>query len=130
MRAVDTNVLVRILTRDDEEQLRVAEEFVRGGAWVSHLVLADVTWVLGAVYERGPAAIAAAEEMLLDHDTLILQDADAVGHAVARFRKHPALGFSDCLVLEVARKAGHVPLGTFDRGLGKVEGATRLSSRR
>jgi len=38
----------------------------------------------------------------------------------------PALGFSDCLVLEIARKAGHTPLGTFDRNLSRIEGAERL----
>jgi len=34
--------------------------------------------------------------------------------------------FSDCLVLEIARKAGNLPLGTFDRTLGKIDGAERL----
>ncbi len=29
-------------------------------------------------------------------------------------------------VLEVARKAGHLPLGTFDRELGKLDGVQRL----
>jgi hypothetical protein len=36
------------------------------------------------------------------------------------------LGFSDCLVLAIARKAGHLPLGTFDRNLGKVTGTHKL----
>jgi predicted nucleic acid-binding protein len=36
------------------------------------------------------------------------------------------LGFSDCLVLEIARQAGHLPLGTFDRDLAKLDGAERL----
>jgi predicted nucleic acid-binding protein len=36
------------------------------------------------------------------------------------------VSFSDCLVLEVARKSGHLPLGTFDRELGKLDGAQRL----
>ena len=36
-------------------------------------------------------------------------------------------GFSDCLIPEHARMAGHLPLGTFDRGLTKLEGAERLS---
>jgi predicted nucleic acid-binding protein len=36
------------------------------------------------------------------------------------------LGFSDCLVLEIARKAGHLPLGTFDRNLSKLDGAQKL----
>lgn len=30
------------------------------------------------------------------------------------------------LMVEVARKAGHAPLGTFDRDLGKIDGAQRL----
>jgi len=34
--------------------------------------------------------------------------------------------FSDCLVLEIARKAGYLPLGTFDRDLGKLDGAARI----
>ncbi len=37
-----------------------------------------------------------------------------------------AVGFSDWLVLEVARKAGHLPLGTFDRELGRLDGAQKL----
>ena len=39
MRAVDTNVLVRLVTRDDRRQVAAAEAFVARGAWVSHLVL-------------------------------------------------------------------------------------------
>lgn len=46
--------------------------------------------------------------------------------ALAHYRKRPALGFSDCLVLEPARKAGHLPLGTCDRELGKLAGARKL----
>jgi len=43
-----------------------------------------------------------------------------------QYRKRPALGFSDCLVLEIARKAGHVPLGTFDKAMGRVDGVNLL----
>ncbi|MFM8989278.1 MAG: hypothetical protein ACKOUS_06405, partial [Alphaproteobacteria bacterium] len=46
-----------------------------------------------------------------------------VAASLARFRARPALGFSDCLVLETARRAGHLPLGTFDRALARVDGA-------
>ena len=126
MRAIDTNVLVRLLVRDDEQQVAAAEKFVAKGAWVSHLVLAETLWVLDAVYERTPAHIALAVERLLAHAALTLQDADAVAAALDQFRARPALGFSDCLVLEIARKAGHLPLGTFDRQLAKLDGAQRL----
>jgi predicted nucleic-acid-binding protein len=97
MRAVDTNLLVRLLVRDDAAQVKAAEEFVAGGAWVSQLVLAGTIWVL-----------------------------DTVQRALDHFRARPALGFSDCLVLEIARKAGHLPIGTFDRALSKLEGTQRV----
>jgi predicted nucleic acid-binding protein len=49
-----------------------------------------------------------------------------VAAALAQFRVKPALGFSDCLVLEIARKAGHLPLVTFDKTLGRLGGAQRV----
>lgn len=126
MRAIDTNVLVRLITRDDEKQVSAAEAFVARGAWVSHLVLAETTWVLGAAYELAHADIATAVEMLLHHQNLTVQDAEVVEAALQQYRDKPSLGFSDCLVLEIARKAGHVPLGTFDRTLGKLNDVERL----
>jgi predicted nucleic-acid-binding protein len=126
MRAVDTNVLVRLVTRDHPGQVAPAEAFVAKGAWVSHLALAEATWVLSAVYDLDASALATAIEMLLNHKDLTLEESEVVSSALDRFRKRPALGFSDCLMLEVARKAGHLPLGTFDRNLGKREGVERL----
>jgi predicted nucleic-acid-binding protein len=126
VRAVDTNVLVRLITRDDAKQVAAAEAFVASGAWVPHLALAEATWVLASVYDRDPEAIATAVEMLLSHQSLTLQDSEAVAAAVERLRRRPAVGFSDCLMLEITRKAGHGPLGTFDRSLGKLNGAERL----
>ena len=126
MRAVDTNVLVRLVTRDKPRQVAAAEAFIARGAWVPHLALAETTWVLSSVYDRKPGAIADAVEMLLNHAQLTLQDPETVTAAIERFRERPKLGFSDCLVLEVALKAGHRPLGTFDRQLGRVEGAEQL----
>jgi predicted nucleic-acid-binding protein len=126
VRALDTNVLVRLMTRDEPGQVAAAEGFVANGAWVSHVALAEATWVLAAVYELNAAAIAIAVQMLLDHTTIAVEDPEVVAHAVQLFRQRPALGFSDCLLLEIARKAGHLPLGTFDKALGSVPGAERL----
>ncbi|MGH8219705.1 MAG: PIN domain-containing protein [Steroidobacteraceae bacterium] len=126
MRAVDTNVLVRLVVRDDPAQVRAAQEFIAGGAWVSHLVLAETAWVLDAVYDRTAQQIGTAVDMLLNHKELALQDAEVVTAALENFRKRPLLGFSDCLVVEIARKAGQLPFGTFDRHLAKVDGVHRL----
>jgi len=64
--------------------------------------------------------------MLLGHRHLAVQDPDVVAAALKHFRAKPALGFSDCLLLEIARKAGHLPLATFDKALSKLEDAHRL----
>jgi predicted nucleic-acid-binding protein len=126
MRAVDTNILIRLLTRDDEKQFAIAEAYITKGAWVSTVVLAETTWVLDAVYELEHDEIATVVEMLLSHEHLSLQDAEVVSAAVERYREAPMLGFTDCLVLEIARKAGHIPLGTFDKRLSRIDGAERL----
>jgi len=126
MRAIDTNVLVRLLTRDDHRQVESAEEFVANGAWVSHLVLAETSWVLDSVYERTPEEIAKAIAMLLAHKQLTVQDLDIVETALEKFRKHKRVSFSDILIFEIARKNGHVPLGSFDRAFAKLEGVERL----
>jgi len=126
MRAVDTNVLVRLIARDDVRQTAAAESFIERGAWVSVLALAETTWVLSTIYDVGSDELATAIEMLLNHAQLVLQDEEAVARSLKLFRARPGLGFSDCLMLELARKAGHLPLGTFDRTLAKVDGAQRV----
>lgn len=126
MRAVDTNVLVRLLTRDDARQAATADAFVQGGAWVSVLALAEAVWVLTSVYDRTASQVAGAVELLLNHQHLTLQEPEVVAAALDTFKRRPALGFSDCLLVELARKAGHLPLGTFDRDLGKVDGTAKL----
>jgi predicted nucleic-acid-binding protein len=126
MRAADTNVLVRLITRDNPSQVSAAEAFIQPGAWVSLLALAETVWVLSSIYQRSPADLATAIDMLLKHRSLTIQEPEAVAEAVALFRARPALGFSDCLMIELARKTGHLPLGTFDRNLSKVPGTQKL----
>jgi predicted nucleic-acid-binding protein len=126
MRAVDTNVLVRLIARDDARQTAAAESFVEKGAWVSILALAEAIWVLGTVYELTTKEQARVIEMLLNHRALVLQDAATVTAALELFRAKPALGFSGCLMLQMARRAGQIPLGTFDRNLARVAGTEKL----
>jgi predicted nucleic-acid-binding protein len=126
MRAVDTNLLVRLFARDDDRQVEIAEEFIAGGAWISHLVLAEAVWVLITTYGRTHADAAAHVQMLLEHEKLVLQYPDVVAAALEHYRRRPSLKFTDCLIVEIARKAGHLPFGTFDRNLSKLPGAQRL----
>lgn len=126
MRAIDTNVLVRLIARDDVRQAVAADRWVEKGAWVSILALAETTWVLSAVYHRSAREIATAVEILLYHKDLVLQDPEAVAAALKHFQQRPSAGFADCLMLELARKSGNLPLGTFDRNLSRLDGAEKL----
>ena len=104
MRAVDTNFLVRLLA------------------------LVKTVWALDTVYACKPAQIAVAIDMLLNHQHLVLECGDIASAALARYRGKSKPGFSDCLMLEIARAAGHLPFGTFDKPLGQLEGAQLLRS--
>ncbi len=126
MRAVDTNVLVRLIARDDPRQTAAAERFVAHGAWVPLIALAETVWVLDSVYALPPFSLARAVELLLDHKQLVLQDHAIVESALHLYRARPSLGFSDCLMLASATAAGHVPLGTFDCNLAKAPGTERI----
>jgi predicted nucleic-acid-binding protein len=126
MRAVDTNIVVRVLVRDDAHQTVVADKFIEGGAWISVLALVETVWVLRTVYKFRSTELATSISMLLRHRDFVLQDSEAVAQALELFRARPSLGFSDCLMLALARKAGHLPLGTFDRNLSRAEGAQKI----
>jgi predicted nucleic-acid-binding protein len=128
MRAIDTNVLVRLVVGDNLQQVEAADHFIGEGAWVPLVSFVEAVWVLGSIYEFKPKQLAGAIEALLDHAGLVVQDGEILKMALAVFRAKPAIGFSDCVILETARKLGHIPLGTFDRNLAKLKGAEALNA--
>lgn len=126
MRAIDTNVLLRLMISDDGAQTASAEQFVRDGAWVSTVVLVEAIWVLNSKYGTSLREQAEIVQLLLDNPRILLEQSEAVREALELFRNRPSIGFSDCMVLALARMGGHLPLGTFDRRLGSVDGAQRI----
>ena len=126
MRAVDTSIVVRLIARDDPQQVARAEAFVAQGAWVALPVLAEAIRVLKSVYGLNRRRIGVVVGMLIEHDRLALQDEDVVRKAHSTFERERSIEFSDCLIVESARKAGHVPVGTFDRKMARLEGTSRV----
>lgn len=127
MRAVDTNLLVRLVARDDPRQVALAEDFVAGGAWISLLVLMESVWVLERAYARTRPQLCAFVERLLAHASLVVESPDLVADALAEYRTARRAGFSDCLIRAAARAAGHTPVGTFDKGLARLRDAALLT---
>ena len=127
MRAVDTNVIVRLLEQDDPRQAATAAAFLKAGGpvWVSHLILAETVWVLEDVYQRTRREILQALDALIDNQVIHIQGPEIVKAAVEAFRSSRA-DFSDCLALEIARAHGHLPLATFDKAFAKLPDVHRL----
>ncbi|MCK6534016.1 MAG: PIN domain-containing protein [Polyangiaceae bacterium] len=129
--AADTNVLLRLLLEDDDEQARAARAFQRAHAplFVSHVVLAEASWVLTCGYGFTREKLRAVLEMLVDTDGISLQEPEVVQAALQSFRSSRA-DFSDCLILAVAESAAMAPLATFDQKLGNLPGARKLGKKR
>lgn len=114
MTALDTNVLVRLLTADDPTQLRAVRRLFRTGPlYLAKTVLLETEWVLRHCYGLDAAKINTAFARLLGFPPLTVEDRGAVLQAVAW---HGAgMDFADALHL--ASSAAAAAFATFDRGL-------------
>lgn len=131
MPAVDTNVLVRLLTEDDEDQARQAGTFLRtaGRVFVSHVVLVETTWVLSSVYALTREEVGRTLELLFAGESFKIERPELAAEALRLYRESSA-DFADCLILTTARAANELPLATFDDRAGRLAGARRLGSKR
>jgi predicted nucleic-acid-binding protein len=112
--AVDTNVVVRFLVRDDPAQAPRAKALLETGrVLVLRTVLLETAWVLGTGYGFDRAAIAEGITKLLGLPGVEVEDAPAVAHALAWFGQ--GLEFADALHL--ASSGQTKAFATFDRAL-------------
>lgn len=122
MIGLDTNVLVRYLTRDDRAQFDRACEAILGldargdSARLDALVLCELSWVLESAYGFDRARVADTLAALLDAGTFEIEDRDLVRTAIERSRA-PGGDFSDHLIGLRNRRAGCDKSLTFDRAL-------------
>ena len=128
MTAVDTNVLVRYLVRDDAAQAEAARVLLEGltrqhPGFVCREVAIEVVWVLERAYRFERAEIADVLLELVATDCLMFESVDDVIRSVLRYRRGGP-GFSDLMILAAAERAEALPLHTFDRRLARMEGAT------
>ncbi len=125
MIALDTNVLVRLLTRDDEKQAEKVRLLFEKHAdshdalFVSDVVLAELAWTLERAYDFDRAAIGKTFKALVDNATLGFESRDVLRLAQANFESGKA-GFADCLIVAKAQARGCAPLVTFDKALRAV----------
>lgn len=121
MIAIDTNVLVRLLTNDDPVQSpRAAAVFAREDVHIPKTVLLETEWVLRGAYGLAPTTIQAAFERLRSTRSVTLEDPTGVQQALAWYTA--GMDFADALHLASAGQANRFV--TFDGVL--VKRAKRL----
>lgn len=127
MAAIDTNVLVRLVTRDDLPQYEKAQAFVHKHqpVLVTQLSVLELVWVLMSRYGLDKEKVGQVVEALLDMLELDVQQ-PAILEAALKTWKSSKADFADCFILETVKAASETPLGTFDATFGKLEGCRRL----
>lgn len=126
MIGIDTNVLMRLLVRDHDGQIKAAERFVNthcssdAPGYVSRIVIAEIAWVLKDVYDYDRTQIAGAIRGVLNVSQLEIDSADEVHAAVADYEKSSG-GFTDCLVARTNASAGCDYTVTFDKKAAKLD---------
>lgn len=132
MIAIDTNVLVRFLTRDDPDQARAATQVMEGlrqsdPGFISREVMVELVWVLERAYGFSRAEVAGALEGLLSATEIEVETADDTGSAVLQYRES-GFGFADLMIAAAARRMDAVPLVTFDRKAAQIPGVELLET--
>lgn len=124
MLGVDTNLLLRILTQDDPEQLETATRFLsthcssEEPGFVNRTVILEIVWVLERLYdEYSREQIAVAVESLLNTATLLLENSASVRDALEAYRA--GADFSDALIAAINREHGCAHTATFDAKAAK-----------
>jgi predicted nucleic-acid-binding protein len=98
MTAVDTNVLVRLLTEDDQKQDGEARAlFAAGSIWIAKTVMMETAWVLGRLYGFDDSAVRDALVKLLGLENVNVEDAQSVAAAIAL--THHGVELADALHL-------------------------------
>lgn len=84
MKAVDTNVLTRWLTRDDPVQSPQADRVMEGPVYVSLTVLIELAWLLSNSYGFNRAMLGDAIRAMLEVETITVASEQAVRWALDR----------------------------------------------
>ncbi len=126
MIALDTNVLIRYLTRDNPEQAEAVRALLQGlttngPGFICREVVIEVVWVLERSYRFRRERIANIVVELMATDTLVIEDDNDVAQAAAAYREGSA-DFSDLMILAAANRVGAQPLYTFDRRFARLDG--------
>ena len=124
MIGIDTNVLVRFVVVDDNDQFEKAKRFFSrctpsDPAFISLMVVAEFVWVLNRLYEYTLPDIRSAIATLLKAEELEFEQREFLGSLVADTQSS-RLDIADHIISHIARQNGCSSTMTFDRVAAKT----------
>ena len=120
MTGIDTNVLVRYLTRDHTEQYEAAKQHLEANCteenpgYINVIVLCELVWVLTRAYDANSEEIVRIVDQILRTRQLHVERRDQVRSALTKHAES-GTGFADCLIGELNQHAGVDETVTFDQ---------------
>ena len=121
MKGADTNLIVRFLVKDDENQAAKVKQLLDDGGilFINEVVLSELYWVLIHVYEYSKNDFVIAIDALLDLRNVRFFDKKIVSSSLAEYI-HSNVGFVDCLIHQINKNDELVTL-TFDQKASRLE---------
>lgn len=117
MRAIDTNIIVRFLTRDDKDQAKKARAIIGDGdLFIATSVMLESEWVLRSAYGFSSSEITSALRSVAGLPGIILEDAPLLAQAL----EWTDLGMDFADALHLARASDCDAFFTFDKRLAKA----------
>lgn len=122
MIGADTNLVVRFLTRDIEEQAQKVKSLLEKGEklYINETVLTELYWVLTNVYDYSKNEFIQALDQMTNTEGFVFFDGQIINASIADFIDSSA-GFSDCLIHQLNTSKDLKTL-TFDKKASKLKG--------
>ena len=126
MIGLDTNVLARYFTRDDEKQAAKASRLIgrcsaENPGYINLIVLAELFWLLDRRYKYQRDQQIALLQNMLQLDDLIIEASDDVYIALKQLGTNN-VQLADCLIAARNQRAGCDSSYTFDKSASKMSG--------
>lgn len=131
MKGLDTNVIVRFLVRDDEQQWQISDRYINEAlqasepCFVNNIVLCEVVWVLRTSYKLSREKLIDTLEKMLKTNLFVFENREAIEWAIGQMKSGSA-DFSDYLITRLNQLAGCHETASFDAKLGQLEGIKQL----
>ncbi|MFB2921800.1 PIN domain-containing protein [Aerosakkonema funiforme] len=131
MKGLDSNVVVRFLVRDDEQQWQIADRYINEAlqanepCLINNIVLCEVVWVLRSRYKLSREKLIETLENILKANIFVFDNREAIEWAIGQMKSGNA-DFSDYLITRLNQLGGCEETASFDAKLARVESVKLL----